>query len=381
MFGGLRSKLKRWQEAGFITESQSTDILAFEKDRKQGKLVKDLTNVGVIAILIGFISLVAANWHAIPVSARLIGHFVLNAGLVIFMLRLDETKKPIAKDACVLGLFGLFLTFIALIGQTYQLHGELHITLLFWLLICTPFIWVYGRTYTVITPWLAVAVTTLYWNIGVLFEDTPNRMLLLGSLLSLYLPPAFLLFSKLRWIESFRPGFIWTFRKLGLYLPAVFANIAILLFYDSTRSVEYPFIQLALFAIGLLGIFIIFKPKNEDDQEGFDLWYYLLFSGIIMMLPFAFPGVESEFLSAALFILYWAFLAWLGARIDAENLSNWAIRLVILRLFIVYLEVFGSMLMTGFGLIISGVILLVILRKLNTIMAFGKKLVKYEIKI
>jgi uncharacterized membrane protein len=381
MFGGLRSKLKKWHEAGLITETQSSEIYTFEQKRKQGKLVKDLTNVGVIAILIGFISLVAANWHAIPVPVRLIGHFVLNAGLATFMLRLDETKNQVAKDACILGLFGLFLTFIALIGQTYQLHGELHLTLLFWLLICTPFIWVYGRTYTVIAPWLAVAVTTLYWNIGVLFEDTPNRLLLLGSLLSLYLPPALLLFSKLRWIESFRPGFVWTFRKLGLYLPAIFANIAILLFYDSTRTVEYPIIQLALFAAGLLGIFIIFKPKNENDQQGFDLWYYLLFSGIIMMLPFGFPGVESEFLSAALFILYWAFLAWLGARINADNLSNWAIRFIILRLFIVYLEVFGSMLMTGFGLIISGVILLVILRKLNTIVAFGNKLVKYEIKI
>lgn len=379
MFGGLGFKFKRWREAGLMTADQAEAILTFEKNRKQGKLIKDLTNVGIFAILIGFVSLVSSNWHEIPSSIKLIGHFILNLGLAIFMVQLDEEKRPIVKDACVLGLFGLFLTFMALIGQTYQLHGDLHSTLLFWLAICTPFVWFYGRTYTVATPWLAVAIVTLYFNIGVHFDTTPNRLLLIGSLISFYLPPLLLFFSKTDWLEKFRPGFVWTFRRLGLYLPAVLANIAIMLFYDSTREVEYQAIQIALLAIGLFGIFILFRPQRKDDQEGVNLWFYLIISSIIMMLPFVFPKIESEGLSAVLFVVYWIFLAWLGARIHVENLSNWAIRLVILRLFIVYLEMFGSLLMTGFGLIVSGIILLVVLRYLNLIVAFGRKLVSYEI--
>jgi hypothetical protein len=52
---------------------------------------------------------------------------------------------------------------------------------------------------------------------------------------------------------------------------------------------------------------------------------------------------------------------------------------VILRLFIVYIEVFGSMALQGVGLIISGISLLIILRYLNRIVAVGRKLVNYEI--
>ncbi len=379
MFGGLRFKFRRWQEAGLITAEQAAGILAFEKNRKQGKLVKDLSNVGIFAVLIGLVSLVASNWGSIPPSLKLTGHFALNAGAAFFMLRLDETRRPLAKDACVLGLFGLFLTFIALIGQIYQLHGDLHTTLLFWLLICTPFVWFYGRSYTVAAPWLAVAIVTLYWNIGAHFEGTPNRLLLIGSLISFYLSPVLLLFSRTDWLEKFRPGFVWTFRKLGLYLPAVLANIAIMLFYDSTREVEHQTVQIALLAAGAVGIFALFRPKGKDDQEGADLWYYLMVSSVIMMLPFVLPEVESAALSAALFVAYWVFLAWLGARTHEDNLSNWAIRLIVLRIFIVYLEVFGSLLTTGLGLIISGVLLLVILRYLNRIVAIGRRLVNHEI--
>jgi hypothetical protein len=380
MFWGLSHKFKRWQKAELVTAAQVEAIIAFERKHKQGKLVRDLTNVGVFAILMGLVSVVAANWGAIPAAVKLAGHFMLNAGVAAFMIRVDGDKHPVLKDACVTGLFGLFLTLIALTGQVFQLHGDLHTTLLLWLGICTPFMWVYGRTYMVAGSWLTVALIALYWNIGHFFDGTPNRLLLIGSLISFYLPPVLLLFAGSGWLERVRPGFVWTFRKLGLYLPVIFANIAIVLFYDSTRVVEHQPVQMVLMAAALLGTFFLFRPATGTGRRhGAELRYYLMVSGIIMMLPFAFPEVESGWLSAGLFIGYWMFMAWLGAAVQSDSLSDWAIRLVILRLFIVYLEVFGSLLLTGFGLIISGVILLVVLRNLNRIVAVGRRLVNYEI--
>ena len=378
MFRSLGSKFKRWQDAGLITSDQTEAILAFEKEHKSGKLVKDLSNVGIFAILVGVVSLVASNWADIPPMVKLLGHFILNIAVAGFMLRQDAVKHPLIKDGLVVALFGLFLAFIALIGQVYQLHGDLHKTLLYWLIICTPFVWFYGRSYTVIGPWLVVVVVTLYLNIDAALEYTPHRFLLISSVLSLYLSPLLLLIARNDWLKNVRPGYVKSFHQIGMGLPVIFANIGIFLFYDSWRTIEHQTVQMVLMAIGLLGIFVLLRPRKGDRQATV-LWYYLLFSSMLIMMPFAVPGVESGILSAILFVLYWIFLAWVGVQIHDDNLSNWAIRLVILRIFIVYLEVFGSLLTTGVGLIISGVILLVILRYLNRIVAAGRRLLNYEI--
>ena len=379
MFGSLKGKFKRWEEAGLISEEQSAGILAFEKERKGGKLIKDLTNVGIFAILLGLASIVASNWTAIPDTLKLVGHFALNLLVVGFMLRIDGEKHPVRRDACVLLLFGLFLTFIALIGQTYQLHGDLHITLALWLAICTPFVWYFGRTYTVAVPWLVMVLITIYLNMIEYMDENNHVQIVAATVMTFYLSPILILFSRLFWLARHRPGFVQTFYRLGIYLPAILANLALLLFYENFEPHQYYNFQIGLMAAGLLGIFFIFRPISRGDESATDLWYYLLASHMLMMLPFVMPQLDSGVLSAVLFIVYWIFIAWLGARMQASMLTDWAIRLVILRLFIVYLEVFGSMLQTGLGLVISGILLLVVLRYLNRIVAVGRKVVNYEI--
>lgn len=380
MFGGLRRKFKRWQDAGLISEEQASTILAFERERKSGKLVKDLTNVAIFAIFLGVASLVAANWAYLPDTIKLAGHLVLNLGVAAFMLRTDGVKHPVIKDAAVLALFGFFLTFIALIGQIYQLHGDLHTTLLFWLGICTPFIWFYGRSYTVVVPWLAVLLITIFMNIFEYFDHRrDDEITLILSVMAIHLPIILLFVARLPWLLRHRPGFVESFYRLGLFLPAIFVNIAICAFYADNRENEYFVAQMVLMAAALLLATVIFRPRSQTDEKGYDLWIYLMVSGIFIMLPFALADIESDLLSAVLFIAYWVFVAWLGARMQSALLTDWAIRLVILRLFIIYLEVFGGMMMTGFGLIFSGILLLVILRYLNRIVAVGRRLVNYEI--
>ncbi len=379
MLGSLKNKFERWRDAGLVTAEQADAILAFEKTRKSGKLVKDLTNVGILAIILGLASLVASNWNMIPDAAKLIGHFGICGALAALMLKIDGEKHPVGKDACVLLLFGSFLTFIALIGQVFQLHGDLHVTLAFWLALCTPFVWFYGRSYTVMVPWLLVLLATIYMNMLEYLDGDHDMQIVIATVMTFYLPPILILVSRSFWLARYRPGFVQTFYRLGIILPAVLANLALLLFYENFAMSAHYTLQMVLMALGLFAIFVIFRPGTRRDESATDLWYYLLVSHIVMMLPFALPQLESGVLSAALFIAYWIFIAWLGARMHAGILTDWAIRLVVLRLFIVYLEVFGSMLQTGIGLIVSGILLLVVLRYLNRIVAAGRKLVNYEL--
>ncbi len=372
MIGGFRSRLKRWQGAGLISEGQAQSIIAFEKERRQGKLVRDLSLVGVFAIGLGILSIVAANWRFIPAEAKIGLHVLLNGAVIFFMLR---AKNPLVKDGLVAGLFFLFLTFIALIGQIYQLHGDLPATIFFWTLICAPFVWFYGRGHIAAMPWTAAALTAFVLNIG--DWVTEERWLFFTlSATGFALPLLCLLLG--RWLRTAKEGFAHVFHHLGLYLPALLATAATFLFYFGERLAAHHTLLLGLMGACLLAAFVIFRPRGRDDEEGKILWSYLMVSGLVGLAPFGLASVESDLLAALLFIFYWGFLAFLGARIPSGTLTDWAIRLIVLRLFIVYTEIFGSLLLNGAGLIISGVLLLVVLRNLNKITAFGRRLVNHE---
>ena len=51
-------------------------------------------------------------------------------------------------------------------------------------------------------------------------------------------------------------------------------------------------------------------------------------------------------------------MAWCGYRANAMQVVNLATAVIAVRIFLAYVEVFGSMLATGAGLIVSGVLLL-----------------------
>lgn len=374
----FKKKLRNWQEANIITDDQAAAILAYERSDKQKNFTNSLTYTGIFAILLGVVSIVAANWQAISPDVKIAGHFILNLALAVFITRTDEQKHPNLKEGAVLVLFGLFLTFIALIGQTYQLHGDLHNTLLFWLGICTPFLWMYGRTYIVAGVWLIVALSTLYLNLVHYIDFHHYHRLFLASLIGFYLPPALLLIGNSKTLRDHRPGFVTSFKEMGIYLPALFTNIAIFLFYMDTRIIEYSATHLSLIAASIIGTMVLFRPKKdatgEKKDQQYALWLYLVVSGLIGMLPFAFPDIDGALLPALIFIGYWLFLGWLGTIFHNDHLIDWAIKLIVLRIFIVYLEVFGGLMLTGFGLIFSGIILLIVLKNLGRIVAFGRKI-------
>ena len=58
------------------------------------------------------------------------------------------------------------------------------------------------------------------------------------------------------------------------------------------------------------------------------------------------------------FVTVWALVAWCGYKAHVMQLVNVATAVIAARIFVVYIEVFGSMLATGAGLIVSGVLLL-----------------------
>lgn len=377
MFGEFGRKLTRWQEAGIITADQSARIEEFEREHKSGSFQKKLSRVAIFAILLGILSIIGANWQIIAAEIKLAIHFLINIALAAYIVSLDPATHGKRRDFCVFGLFGLFLTFIALIAQIYQLHGEMYQTLLFWVAICTPFIFYWGRSYIVAWPWLVITYAVGYWAF---FEATDAEHWLTTTVLSaIYIPILLLIASKSKWLTEHRPGFSEAFQRLGLIMPAVFATFATLFFYAPQGITSTIDLVIGLI-LGLVSILIVFRPRSHDDAPSFHLFIYLMVSYVIYTLPFVLPEeVFSRVLSAALFILYWGYMAFLGARLHLVRLMDLGIQLVMLRLFIVFLEVFGGLMLTGIGLILTGIMILMLLKNRARLVAFGQKMVRYEI--
>ena len=74
-------KLDIWLEAGLIDPDTALRIRAYGADRSRPLGLWSLIGLGALAIGLGIVSLVAANWDEIPGMVRLSVHALLIAGV------------------------------------------------------------------------------------------------------------------------------------------------------------------------------------------------------------------------------------------------------------------------------------------------------------
>jgi len=85
---------------------------------------------------------------------------------------------------------------------------------------------------------------------------------------------------------------------------------------------------------------------------------FLFVSVVAGFAPLLLRHPHWPVVGAGIFIAYWALIGWSGLRLGHRGVLNLAIVVIALRLVVVYVEVFGSLLSTGVGLIASGVLLI-----------------------
>ena len=109
-----------------------------------------------------------------------------------------------------------------------------------------------------------------------------------------------------------------------------------------------------------------FYKNNESLKYGA---LFALTGLLLTTLPFLIPDAGSRILAAIIFIAYWIFIGWLGQGMGHMRLVSLAIIVIAIRIYGIYVELFGSLLTTGIGLISGGVVMLALIygaRKLNT---------------
>jgi hypothetical protein len=81
-------------------------------------------------------------------------------------------------------------------------------------------------------------------------------------------------------------------------------------------------------------------------------------AAVVIGLGILVPHASNALIGALGFVTIWALVAWCGYRANMMQIVNLATALIAVRVFVAYIEVFGSLLATGAGLIVSGLLLL-----------------------
>ena len=107
-------KIAKWHEAGVIDAATRDRLLAYEAGHARPLALWAVWGIGALAIGLGFVSVVAANWEEIPGLLRLTVHLALIAGLLALLFLREErlaAKSPWAVEALAFITAALGLTF------------------------------------------------------------------------------------------------------------------------------------------------------------------------------------------------------------------------------------------------------------------------------
>ncbi|MBM9578774.1 DUF2157 domain-containing protein [Leptospira sp. 201903070] len=367
----LEHKLKKWVEAGLIGTEQSESILRFEENKKTPYLYYSFLILGVVVIGIGIIAVIAANWEEISDFVKLGAALLVltSIGTAGFLKRENPnllTVLIVLNSILILGMIGL-------ISQVYNLEGRYYEAAMLWCILNILFListdsktflhlwlvgfqifltgWIFEKEYSIqsfhwpeyfflstvgyFTLWLVSEKFSLdsrkgsffFWAVLFLIAGSSYRGFVEKT------PPEIL--EDLGWIHSVA-GFPWLklcFRLLAL-VPA-----GLLLVSNKDFSIS----QKKSLALSSVFLFFLYFP------------FPFQYVPITSILSYVW-NYSISLIPALLFIFFWLGIA--SAFRSHKRIFDLSIAIIGIRFLYFYFDVFGSLTYTGFGLILSGLLII-----------------------
>jgi uncharacterized membrane protein len=352
-------RLKAWEAAGLVDAATAARIREWESSHAQPVALRAVVAIAALAIGLGLVSLIAANWDAVPGPVRLGIHFAVMAALALWLWR---GAGVIAAEAglFVFGMLGL--TFFGHVGQVYQTDSPLWQPLALWLLLFAPAILLRGTGALNALLLLVVAVVAgfsyMSWLIGMQPRLGPVEETVR---IALALTAPVLSAALAGWAQdrSGRRGFWRHLGRLALVYAALGASIAAVASADGPWYRDEEATRLlwsVAVASGVLLVTALLVRAFRRDHEGrivAGLWL-----GLAAVPILAFVTSGSKIVAALLFMLLWSGIAAAALRAGWRGVFQAAVAIVALRLVALSFELAGDLLTSGAGLIASGVLIL-----------------------
>lgn len=371
----LEQKLKKWVEEGLIRSEQSDAILKFEETRKTPYLYYSFIVLGVFVIGVGVIAIIAANWEELHDFVKLgagLSLLALVSGLAFWKRENPNlfTVFTVLNSMLILGMIGL-------VSQVYHRGGEyyeaaalwcilnflfliatdsktlLHLWLIGFQIFLTGWIWdqasMFSKPYwenyfffcTIgfFTLWLGTERFSLESRKGSIFLWA-ILFLLAGSSFFGFRPSYDYWYSSLdenkeSWLQALKDyPWVYTWVRLAALIPGIFLLL---------KTESFSKMQKRSFAVSLIAFFLLYFPLFflHTMQETFlaSVW-----NRILSMIP------------SLLFVIFWLGIA--SAFRSHKRIFDLAVAVIGIRFLYFYFDLFGTLTYTGFGLILSGLLII-----------------------
>lgn len=351
----LEQKLKRWTEARLVSPEQAERIVAFEKERERPTLLYAVAGLAGLAVAIGLVSIVAANWDLIPGRMKLALDAVVVIGLGQALVHFGTRQPAWLEEAARVAYHGLVLASIALVGQVYQLGGNAAQALLAWSVLTFPLM-ALGRSARVGLLWLVGLQVTYFVGLSELAEGGSSRAD--HALAAVYWAPlAALALGRTGWLRRLRSEYAEVLRAAAWVELVLLSGAASLAFYDTLAQGERtPWLVVGVSLVATAGLCY----QTEPTPAGRAQRSLLAIAFAACHLPLFMPHGKWPLVAALAFIVVFAVVALAAHRKGRSKLLHLATAAIGLRLLVIYFEVFGTLLDTGFGLTLGGLLTLLV---------------------
>jgi uncharacterized membrane protein len=357
----ILKKLTLWKNAGLISDSQFESIRLYEEEHSPKNLAAyTVITLGVIVICLGIISLIASNWEDLADSVKLLMDFTILGGLSYSIYRYKDTEKKWLLETLIISYFLLILASIGLISQIYNTGGKFYQAALFWCAITLPIVLhTTGRATTHI--WFVAtifSVTSFFIETVSSFKEEEILLSWTYSLL-----PALMLVISFP-LQASTKASLQVFGSTSLFW-SVFGFLTGSIFFsflgllDMNSAIQSRQLLQGLLFISLLLSGVSVYLSYLQNKKLALLLLIGLGTYLFMFCAHVF-GFHSQALDAFLFIVIWFVAGFLFHILESRRLFEFAIVSIGIRFLVAYFQLFTSLIFTAFGLIFSGILIIVV---------------------
>ena len=183
----LMKKIKEWQREDIIDDVTAKKIVDYEHSHSKPIVLWAFGGMGAFAIIVGLISVIAANWGQVPdwvkLAVDLLACLAIAAALYWNCTKHEGHEGKLwLREVLVVLYYGFTLASMALIGQTYQLGGTVEKLLLVWTLVTIPLVLLARGRFIALLWFVATAITYLM-NVNELYDAFRYQIILMANYL------------------------------------------------------------------------------------------------------------------------------------------------------------------------------------------------------
>lgn len=357
MIGKLEKRLIEWMGVGIISQEQGKEIRRYEQEKSNSSwVIPGLLILGSIIIGVGIISLIAANWNKTPVVVKLVGNFSVLVSLGYAIYYCNKISKTILFEIFILSFIIQCMASIGLISQVFHANGKLYEALLLWSTITLPIVLLSRYAYVSLI-WVLIFTSAACYA---LIDSNFTRAFFEGNYYAVFIMIPFLCFNAASVFSAAVKDSLIGKSFSGAALLSIPIGLAVAeMSVEAHITTSYSIVQyIPAYLLFALFQALLIRCSNYSHRQKFFIMLLSLF--YLIQFHLINIGVSQSIVFAIITILVFLGMAIFFSGIKSQKMFHWCLFFAGIRFIVIYFQALGGLLMTGIGLITSGLLLILL---------------------